>query len=79
MARRTLVHGAIKERRDNVNDENREVRAVRDEWWFYNYPRRYTYIFLHLLLELYLIAIPVREEKKFRKITWIVCATPPHC
>lgn len=40
-----LVHGAIKERRDNVNDENREVRAVRDERWFYNYPP--IYIFLH--------------------------------
>lgn len=61
-----LVHGAIKERRDNVNDENREVRAVRDERWFYNYPPIY---FCILPLAFYLIAIPVRGEKKFRKIT----------
>lgn len=33
-----LVHGAIKERRDNVNDENRDVRAIRDERRFYNSP-----------------------------------------
>lgn len=35
---RVLVHGAIKERRDNVNDENRDVRAIRDERRFYNPP-----------------------------------------
>lgn len=35
MGRCALVHGAIKERRDNVNDENRDVRADGDELWFY--------------------------------------------
>lgn len=33
---RSLVRGAIKERRDNVNDENRDVRAVGDEHRFKN-------------------------------------------
>lgn len=68
MARRALVHGAIKERRDNVNDENREVRAVRDERWFYNYPPIYIY-FCILPLAFYLIAIPAHGENKFRRIT----------
>lgn len=68
MARRALVHGAIKERRDNVNDENREVRAVRDEQWFYKYLPIYIIYFCILQLALYLIAILVRGGKKFRKI-----------
>lgn len=35
MVQCTLVHGAIKERRDHVNDENRDVRAVGDEQWIF--------------------------------------------
>lgn len=49
MVRRALVHGAIKERRDNVNDENREVRAVRGEQWFYNYSPIYISAFYHFI------------------------------
>jgi len=54
MVQCTLVHGAIKERRDHVNDENRDVRAVGDEQWIFQffidiYIYIYIYIYMYIM------------------------------